>query len=717
MATTQNDINMKITVDANQAEKSTANYKQTLKELKDQMVDLEISTNGLTDATDEQKQAYSQLQQQAAKITDALGDVSARIRTSADDYATFNAALEGLKGGAAVAQGLVGTLDLLGISNTGVEQVVKTLMSLQGVMNSINTVQSLFNKDSKIRIALTQMMTTSTVAQTGATETATVAQRAMNVAMNAMPIMAIVSAAALLISALVSITDENKKAAKSTDDLTDSQKKLNDELNKNKLAREQQYQMVEQYFYALRGVAEGSEQEKKILEEVNGILGTNLRTRNQLQQVVYDEAKTLLVLKERQKNYKAELEAGNLSQSRQKELLRLIVETEIEESKLLEKLKNKYKGVTEEKKKEEQARKDNKEAVEEETEAVKKYADEIVRVNELHNDQTADVTRSMEEQYKIREAYMQGDLASLKEYSAEWLATNKALLDNQKEADIAALNAEYAAGTMSKELLEAEKYRIEEEYKAKQKELVEEQTNYLKEQEEKQTETLKEEEKKRLEATQTRLEASAAILSTFSSFTTAMMDAELVAAEGNEQKQKEIKKKYATSNAIMQIGKIGIDTALAIMGVWSAYGEIPFAGPIIAGALSAAIGALGIANTAKAIAEKNNIMKAAKGAFVTGASHSQGGVMMELEGGEAVLNKRAMAIPQYRNLASAMNVATGGVAFPGTTPSTSIINRNDLQMIVSETVAAVTAIPVVVSEQSITNIQRKVGVIENRSRF
>lgn len=713
MATTQNDINMKITVDANQAEKSTVNYKQTLKELKDQMVDLEISTNGLTDATDEQKQAYSQLQQQAAKITDALGDVSSRIRTSADDYATFNAALEGLKGGAAVAQGLVGTLDLLGISNTGVEQVVKTLMSLQGVMNSINTVQALFNKDSKIRIWLTQKMTEATVSQTTATETATAAQRAMNVAMDAMPIMAIVSAAALLISALVSITDENKKAAKSTDDLTDSQKKLNDELNKNKLAREQQYQMVEQYYYALRGVAEGSEQEKKILEEVNGILGTNLRTRNQLQQVVFNEAKTLLELKERQKNYKAELEAGNLTKSRQKELLGLIVETEIEESKVLETLKNKYKGVTEEKKKEEQAIKDNKEAVEKEIEVwrteeelITKFVKEQEDLKNVQIGYYKDISQTLGESKSIIANYLTGQLQDYKQFSDKWIEASKLLLKTQRDIEIESYKQQYAEGKISWELYQSEKYRIEQEYAQKEKDLQTSITNHQ-----------KEEDVKRLEATQTRLEASAAILSTFSSFTTAMMDAELTAAEGNEEKQKEIKKKYATSNAIMQIGKIGIDTALAIMGVWSAYGEIPFAGPIIAGALTAAIGALGIANTAKAIAEKNNIMKAAKGAFITGASHSQGGVMMELEGGEAVLNKRAMAIPQYRNLASAMNVATGGVAFPGTSPTTSIINRSDLQMIVSETVAAVTAIPVVVSEQSITNVQRKVGVIENRSRF
>lgn len=707
MATTQNDINMKITVDANQAEKSTANYKKTLKELEYQMVDLEISTNGLTDATDEQKQAYFQLQEQAAKINNALGDVSTRIRTSADDYATFNASLEALKGGAAVAQGLVGTLDLLGISNTGVEEVVKTLMSLQGVMNSINTVQQIFNKDSKIRIALTKLMTTSTVAQTGATTTATVAQRALNMAMNAMPILAIVGAAALLITALANIGKKNKEVAETTDEATEAQKRYNEEVNKAHQNYKNVGDQLSVYIQRLKFAAKGSEEEAAILKNINSLLGINVDNYDDALKAAKDWNSGVGLAIKRVEELNAAIKKNTEEGKDNTALTRELAAANIELTQVQDRFQQKYKKV-------EQASKATKKAVEEEIvvwRTLQELQDKYISTTaeELGNVQIGyykDISQTLDESNSIIANYLTGQLQDYEQFSDKWIEASKLLLKTQRDIEIESYKQQYGEGKISWELFQSEKFRIEQEYAQKEKDLQTSITNHQ-----------KEEDVKRLEATQTRLEASASILSTFSSYTTAMMDAELVAAEGNEQKQKEIKKKYATSNAIMQIGKIGIDTALAIMGVWSAYGEIPFAGPIIAGALSAAIGALGIANTAKAVAEKNKIMKAAKGAFVTGASHSQGGVMMELEGGEAVLNKHAMAIPQYRNLASAMNVATGGVAFPGTTPSTSIINRNDLQMIVSETVAAVTAIPVVVSEQSITNVQRKVGVIENRSRF
>ena len=196
---------------------------------------------------------------------------------------------------------------------------------------------------------------------------------------------------------------------------------------------------------------------------------------------------------------------------------------------------------------------------------------------------------------------------------------------------------------------------------------------------------------------------------------------ELEEAENNEKKQKEIKKKYATAQAVMKIGQIGIDTALGIMGVWSQVMELgPIAGPILGAILSATIGALGAANTVKAIQEKNKIMKAARGAYVVGASHTSGGVNYELEGGEMVLNKNVARIPQYRAIASAMNVSTGGIPLGGGGLENGAgfgVTKEDVQTIVQQTVAGIAAIPVVVSAQTISERQRQVNVTEQRSQI
>lgn len=715
MATNNETINLKIQVDASQAQQSTVNYKAKIKELKDQMAELLVETNGLADATEEQRAQYESLAKEAGSLTDALGDVSARIRANADDYQMFNAALEGLKGGAAVAQGLVGTLDLLGISNTGVEQVVKTLMSLQGVMNSINTVQQIFNKDSKIRIALTKLMTTSTVAQTGATTTATVAQRALNVAMNAMPIMAIVSAAALLITALTNIGKKNKEVAETTDEATDAQKRYNEEVNKSHQNYKNVGDQLSVYIQRLKFAAKGSGEEAAILKNINSLLGINVDNYDDALKATKDwnssiEGVGVGLAIQRVEELNAAIKRNTEEGKDNTALIRELAAANIELTQAQDRFQQKYKKV-------EQASKATKKAVEEETEVwhtLKQLQDKYIsttseELGKVKMGYYKDITQTFDESNSIIANYLTGQLQDYKQYSKEWIEASKLLLDTQKQIEIDSYTQQYEDGKISWELYQSEKYRIEQEYAQKEKDLQTSITNHQ-----------KEEDVKRLEATQTRLEASAEILNTFSSFTQSMMDAELIAAEGNEKKQKEIKKKYATSNAIMQIGKIGIDTALAIMGVWSAYGEIPFAGPIIAGALSAAIGALGIANTAKAIQEKNKIMKAARGAYVVGASHTAGGVNMELEGGEMVLNKNVAKIPQFRAIASAMNVATGGVSLGGGSLENGAkigITKEDVQNIVQETVAGIAAIPVVVSAQTITETQRRVGVTTQRSQI
>jgi hypothetical protein len=53
----------------------------------------------------------------------------------------------------------------------------------------------------------------------------------------------------------------------------------------------------------------------------------------------------------------------------------------------------------------------------------------------------------------------------------------------------------------------------------------------------------------------------------------------------------------------------------------------------------------------------------ADGGLLQGPSHAQGGVWVNAEGGEGIINKRSMAIPWVRDLASELNQLGGGVKF------------------------------------------------------
>lgn len=146
---------------------------------------------------------------------------------------------------------------------------------------------------------------------------------------------------------------------------------------------------------------------------------------------------------------------------------------------------------------------------------------------------------------------------------------------------------------------------------------------------------------------------------------------EETALEEKKQREiKEIEKKRANDQLAFTLAQIIANQSLAIVRALAELG--PIAGPIAA----AAVGISTAAQVAAAINQRNLIVKYEKGGILNGMSHAQGGILaggVELEGGEAVINRRSTA--QFAPLLSAINVAGGGRAF--TTPNlTGNLNLN-----------------------------------------
>ena len=908
MATNNDSVNIKITVDANQAQQSTTNYKAKIKELKDQMAELLVETNGLADATAEQRAQYESLANEAGSLTDALGDVSARIRANADDYQMFNAALEGLKGGAAVAQGLVGTLDLLGLSNSGVEQVVKTLMSLQGIMNSINAVQQVFNKDSKVRIALQKLLSTevkkTAVAEgeataasgalaagegvaTAASFTLAGACKAVGVAIKSIPVIgwilaavaALISLTALVVN-LISISDEGLEQQKQAEE---NQHNINEAYAEGERAIAKERRELELNIQTLKDCEEGTDEWNDAAESVAKTLGVGVEwikknkdkvnelalawlnvkkvqaTQDKLLEKMADNDVKVLQLeiakteimgahyKTRRETVERWAEVFGWSQDQIDELVDATNKTKTSNEDDYRKAMNRFDAVIKQSKdvfqtatntyqaeydKLEKSIKDDNALLTETVEESKQVDEQLAKNHKKTNEQIkkSDADLAKERQKHLEELTKANKTASDK-ISGYWKTYDSNISKDNEETHFGRLenlSIEYAKtiDTLDKELAEYKDYynKLSEEDKAalgdqlvtleqfekaqegirkqaldnyvkgiekenevekkneveKQRRAIDSQNNidnavlakrlanlqegseeYFELQKEIEDERFEqemedlrrreedgeitkaelralelekeaehqrnitaiqeEEDRKRIELTQNRISTVGSILTNMSNFVSTLMETELEEAEGNEKKQKEIKKKYATAQAVMKIGQIGIDTALGIMGVWSQVMELgPIAGPILGAILSATIGALGAANTVKAIQEKNKIMKAARGAYVVGASHTAGGVNMELEGGEIVLNKNVARIPQYRAIASAMNVSTGGIPLGGGGLENGAgfgVTKEDVQTIVQQTVAGISAIPVVVSAQTISERQRQVNVTEQRSQI
>jgi TP901 family phage tail tape measure protein len=195
-----------------------------------------------------------------------------------------------------------------------------------------------------------------------------------------------------------------------------------------------------------------------------------------------------------------------------------------------------------------------------------------------------------------------------------------------------------------------------------------------------------------------------------------------------EEKLRVIKRRQFMLDKANNIAMAIINGAQAIAKVTSQTGiGAIVAAPVTSGLIAAQIGTIMAQRFQGAkgglIPEADD--KFADGGMVVGPSHANGGVkfasggrVVELEGGEAVINKRSTAM--FHGQLSAMNQAGGGKAFAqgGVTPGTRAAldsskgnwNASDIAELIS---SSINSQQVYVSESEISSTQSNVGVTES----
>lgn len=187
-----------------------------------------------------------------------------------------------------------------------------------------------------------------------------------------------------------------------------------------------------------------------------------------------------------------------------------------------------------------------------------------------------------------------------------------------------------------------------------------------------------------------------------------------------ELKNEELKlqKEFARKEKNAARAQAVINGALAITKAYSQTGTLaPFVIPMIIAATMAQLAVI----ESQQFAKGGIVEKFADGGMVVGKSHAQGGEkfavggrVVELEGGEAVINKRSTAM--FGSQLSAMNAAGGGVKFA----DGGLLNKSSFtsaRFNSSGFNSAGGGGKVVVVESDITTSQRKVRAIENNASF
>lgn len=211
----------------NKITNSTAPLKKQLRDLKTLMAQMNMDGLGNTEQ-------YTKIAQEAGKIKDAMDDAATATKRFSSDTAKLDAVIQGFQGITGVVGMATGAMGMFGVENEKVQQAMLRVQSALTILNGVQQVANVLNKDS----ALIQTLKAASLKSVKtATDAATEAQTRNNIAVKANPY---VMLAMVVAAAAVAIYE----FAKSNDEATRSQEDLNKASENYKKNQENQNQTV-----------------------------------------------------------------------------------------------------------------------------------------------------------------------------------------------------------------------------------------------------------------------------------------------------------------------------------------------------------------------------------------------------------------------------------------------------------------------------------------
>jgi hypothetical protein len=600
---------------------------------------------------------------QMANLTEGIRDFQEQIKTASESG--IPGIVAGLQGIIATTQLVTGTLNLFGVEN---EKLEKSMVQLIGISQALATVEDVIAKR-KIQVMAIQIkdmaIKTALAVKTGAV---TAAQWAWNVAMTANPIGLIIVGIALLtagIVALIKYFDEVTAffrkmgewlgiVAEQTEVVEKKTESYTEQLEKQIKAKEKQLDKGKQELNMMKARGSSIDEIKAKERELMNIEIDNakLRIKLEVSKGVFSNERLKAIGEEmaKLKELKRELEIFDAEEiTRKKEVNQKLAE---ENQKFRDKEKeenNKFindlveRGKTEMQKLQE------------------KHDEELAKLDELHkkglvkteayaqmrltiekqltDKQNAEKEKLIDESIKYETAKME---LALKERYANGLITEQEYLQ---------LSADLKLATMNQEI--ADLYGVEEK-KEELRQLELQRDQFLADKKieinkEKQT---KEDELRaeQLEKIQAQVKQAEDIAKSSSEFLVGML------GESN-QKQSEMAKQFLKQNLVLMVDHLEKQLLASLAeGAMKELASKGFpAGVITAGILTGLIKGAFAGIKAKIMSPP----KAERGMLIGGRSHSQGGTIIEAERGEAIINKRSVAM--FPQTLSAINQAGGGI--------------------------------------------------------
>ena len=205
-----------IKIDTNPAEKNMKSFEQRLKEVTDQMK--ELASQG-----DRTSETYKKLAEEAGNLAKAQREVAKDVAEASTTFSnTMQYTAGALSGVSGAVQTVTGVLGLMGVEMGDDTKLMKTLVSAMAITSGVQAVQN--------GVEAFKMLARNI-------KTSTVAQKALNMAMNANPVMLLTTAVVALGGAFAGLTlkmnkqrQETEENVKANTKLLDTYRDLQDEL-------------------------------------------------------------------------------------------------------------------------------------------------------------------------------------------------------------------------------------------------------------------------------------------------------------------------------------------------------------------------------------------------------------------------------------------------------------------------------------------------------
>ena len=257
-------------------EQSTAPLKRKLRDLKNLMAQMNLDGLSGTDL-------FNRMAEQAGTYADALGDATTATNVFANDNFKLEAMAQGLTGIAGAASIATGVMGVLGTENEKVAQAIMKVQSVLAILNGVQAVANVLNKDSAFMLRLKQIRTAASTAATrgetaalgantvaqavnsSTTKKGTLIQNAWNVAkavskalMGDFTGLVLVGAGALLTYALATdnSADKLEDQAKSTDKAKEAMTKYNEDVASSTGQLVGKYKLLQNEWNNLKSVGE-----------------------------------------------------------------------------------------------------------------------------------------------------------------------------------------------------------------------------------------------------------------------------------------------------------------------------------------------------------------------------------------------------------------------------------------------------------------------------